>query len=46
MPGKSSNFLHFGILPDVNLIVRIAVSAYHFIESFAEHQVAHLGTNI
>ena len=39
---ECADLLHCGVLPHVDLVVRVAVGAHYFVEGLAEHQVAHL----
>jgi hypothetical protein len=43
---EGGSLLHLGILPDVDLVLRVSVGTDKFIQSLAEHQVADLGTNV
>lgn len=40
--GQCGYLFHARVLPHIDLVVRIAVGAYDFVVSLAEHQVAHL----
>ena len=46
MAGQSGNFLHFGVLPNIDLIVRVPMSADDFVKRFAEHEVADLRAGV
>jgi hypothetical protein len=43
---EGGSLLHLGILPDVDLVLRVSVGADKFIQCLAEHQVADLGTHV
>lgn len=40
------HLLHPRVFPNVDFVLRIAVSAYKFVYSFAEHKVADLGASV
>ena len=42
MACQSGYLFHLGVLPDVYLVLRVAVGAHDLIHSPAEHQVADL----
>ena len=46
MACQGGNFLHGGVLPNVDLILRIAVGGDQLIEGLAEHQVADLRADV
>ena len=40
------NFLHLRVFPNIYFVMGIAMGAHDFIQSFTEHQVAHLRTDV
>ena len=46
MAGQSGDLFHLGILPDVDFILRVPMSADQFVETLAENEVADLRSHI
>ena len=42
MPRQRLDFLHARVLPEDDLVERVAVSADNFVRRLREHEVAHL----
>ena len=43
---QGGNFVHCWIFPDIDLVVTVAMGADKLVQSFAEHEIAHLRTHI
>jgi hypothetical protein len=44
--GQGGGLLHLGVLPDVDFVVGVTVSAHQLVQTFAKHQVAHLRSDV
>lgn len=46
MPSKGGNFLHFRVLPYIDLVEGKAMCRDELVESFTENQVTNLGPSV
>ena len=46
MADQRGSFLHIGVAPDIDLVLRVAVGGYDFMEGLTESDVADLGSGV
>lgn len=46
MTCEGGNFIHFGVLPDIDLIMGVSMCADDLVDCLAKHKVADLRTDI